>query len=143
MTSSASQINSNDLDALYNDLYAHRTDPTYIPAGYDLNGRSLKSRLQKLLPDLNMSAYGCILLAYAYHMRCKFLHGNETPPLFLNIKKENEDISAFRMLNLFLERFLKAEIPQMFSTSWMDQTKCDAITNFLTSNDYTNFNANT
>ena len=138
LTYSAGQINPDDLDALYDDLFAHRTDPSYIPANYGRDERGLTPRLNALLPDLHTSAYGCILLDYAYHMRCNFVHGNEAPPLFVKFDEHNGDneLAAFRLLNLFLERYLKENIPLMFSSNWVDTTVYDTITNFFNSAEY-------
>ena len=133
LTYSFRRIHRDTLDDLYDDLYAHRADPSHIPAGYDEDSRCLGAQLQTLLPLLKMSAYGCILLDYAYYMRCEYLHGSHTPPLFVN--SNDPEIAAFRVLNLFLERYLKDHIPAMFAPGWMDAEKQNAITALFTSND--------
>ena len=133
LTYSFRRIQREELDALYDDLYAHRADPSHIPAGYDGDPRCLGAQLRTLLPLLKMSAYGCILLDYAYYMRCEYLHGSHTPPLFVN--SSDPEIAAFRVLNLFLERFLKDHIPAMFALGWMDAEKQNAITALFNSND--------
>ena len=126
------RIDRSQLDSLYDQLYAHRTAPGYIPPGYDEDPRDLGCQLQALRqldPGLTTSAYGCILLDYAYYMRCEYLHGSHTPPLFVN--SNDPEIAAFRVLNLFLERYLKDHIPAMFGDNWMDEEKRSAVHKLL------------
>lgn len=60
----------------------------------------------------NISAWGFLLLDYAYYMRCKYLHGNKATVLFS--AANDPEISAFRCLNVFLGNYLKTVIPEMF-----------------------------
>ena len=59
-----------------------------------------------------ISAWGFLLLDYAYYMRCKYLHGNKPTVLFS--AANDPEISAFRCLNVFLGNYLKTVIPEMF-----------------------------
>ena len=144
-------IPENQLDALYDQLYAHRSDAAYVPAEYLADPRELGCQLialrsaitkpdpkkpgeTKTILGVSTSAYGCILLDFAYRMRCEYLHGSCTLPLFST--KEDSVVPAFRALNLFLERYLVDHIPDMFSPHWMDQEKQDIITAFILSSDF-------
>ena len=60
----------------------------------------------------NISAWGFLLLDYAYCMRCKYLHGAKTTVLFS--ATNDPEISAFRCLNVFLGNYLREVIPEMF-----------------------------
>ena len=59
-----------------------------------------------------ISAWGFLLLDYAYYMRCKYLHGNKATVLFS--ATNDPEISAFRCLNVFLGNYLREVIPEMF-----------------------------
>ena len=59
-----------------------------------------------------ISAWGFLLLDYAYYMRCKYLHGNKATVLFS--AANDPEISAFRCLNVFLGNYLREAIPEMF-----------------------------
>lgn len=59
-----------------------------------------------------ISAWGFLLLDYAYYMRCKYLHGNKATVLFT--ATNDPEISAFRCLNVFLGNYLREVIPEMF-----------------------------
>lgn len=139
------------LDALYDELYAHRAEPEYVPGEYLAEPRELGCQLLALRsplikPDpkkpgetktilgVSTSAYGCILLDFAYRMRCEYLHGSCTLPLFST--RKDSVVPAFRALNLFLERHLMEQIPAMFATDWVDQEKQDIITAFILSDDF-------
>ena len=60
----------------------------------------------------NISAWGFLLMDYAYYMRCKYLHGNKATVLFS--AANDPEISAFRCLNVFLGNYLRNVIPEMF-----------------------------
>ena len=175
---SFSLIDSSRLDELYNLLYEHRSEFTYLPPEELVNPQNsntvmdLNSQLIALWPDsvekperrrpetppakksrkksgkksdeesnkkppfpgISTSAFGFILLDYAYSMRCKYLHGSHTLPLFTS--RTDSTSAAFRALSLFLERYLKEAIPAMFQDGWMDSTKRGIITAFANSSDF-------
>ena len=60
-----------------------------------------------------ISAWGFLLLDYAYYMRCKYFHGNKTTVLFSAVN--DREICALRCLNVFLGNYLREAIPAMFA----------------------------
>lgn len=68
-------------------------------------------KLHMLAGD-RMTLYGAILCEYAYYIRCKYFHGGKTITL-LSTYNEYE-VSVFKVISYFLERFLEEKIPEMF-----------------------------
>lgn len=108
-----------DLAALHTELYAHRTDKAYVPEG------PLGDHLRTCIKRTGMSAYGFILLDYAYYIRCNYLHGSK--PTILFAAANDPELAAFRTLNLFLREFLKEILPQMFREDWFTEEMYQAV----------------
>lgn len=112
-----------ELEEIYRELYAMRTLPGAVPE----HGREqLYDHLHRCINPAeyaagrntinesrsNISAWGFLLLDYAYYMRCKYLHGIKPTVLFS--AANDPEISAFRCLNVFLGNYLREVIPEMF-----------------------------
>lgn len=108
-----------ELPGLYRDLSAHRTDRAYASAG------PLGDHLRQCITRANMSAYGFVLLDYAYYMRCNYLHGSKATILFT--AANDPELAAFRTLNLFLGEYLKEAIPGMFREDWFTEEMYQAV----------------
>lgn len=130
-------LSAEDLEKLYRDLYAvrHRLGavPNSVPeplhshlhqcinaaeyaAKLKVKGKG-KNKTRELTAPINesksqISAWGFLLLDYAYYMRCKYLHGNNATVLFS--AANDPEVSAFRCLNVFLGNYLREAIPEMF-----------------------------
>lgn len=72
-----------------------------------------------------LSAWGFLLLDYAYYMRCKYFHGSKATILFTGFN--DREIAAFRCLNVFLGNYLREAIPGMFREDWFTQDMFDAV----------------
>ena len=108
--------NREELHALYEQLLEHRTDRHWVPDGP--LGEHLKDCLVRPRRE-NFSAWGFLLLDYAYYMRCNYLHGDKTTILFS--AANDPELAAFRALNVFLGEYLKEAIPQMFREGWFTE----------------------
>ena len=112
-----------ELEEIYQELYAMRTARGAVP---ERERGQLYSHLHRCINPAeyaaehdpidesrsNISAWGFLLLDYAYYMRCKYLHGNKATVLFS--AANDPEISAFRCLNVFLGNYLRDVIPEMF-----------------------------
>lgn len=125
MTYAFRRIGEDALPLLYRQLSDNRTDRAFIPDVPLGDPKNLADHLRECLPIADMSAYGCLLLDYPYYMRCNYFHGNRATPLFASLR--DPEVAAFRVLNLFLERFLKEAIPGMFSPGWITEEMYEAI----------------
>lgn len=119
-----------ELEQLYRELYEVRMEPGYVPDRGTVMRQDLRDHLNNCLNrDSNrkptLSAWGFLLLEYAYHMRCKYLHGNKATILFTGFN--DREIAAFRCLNVFLGNYLREAIPEMFREDWFDRDKFDAV----------------
>ena len=99
-----------ELAALHSQLLAHRRDLSWVPDG------PLGQHLAECLTETDLSAWGFLCLDYAYYVRCNYLHGSKTTPLFA--AERDPELAAFRALNLFLGEFLKELIPLIFREDW-------------------------
>ena len=113
------QIPREDLPDFYRQLYAHRTDYTWIPEG------PLGEHLKLCQERCRMSSWGFLLFEYAYYIRCNYLHGNKTTVLFT--ASNDPEVAAFRALNVFLGEYLKEVIPQMFGEDWFEERMYEAV----------------
>lgn len=102
-----------DLRELYGQLLAHRTDLDWVPEG------PLGEHLKTCMDRTGLSAWGFVLLDYAYYMRCNYLHGSKATILFS--AANDPEIAAFRALNVFLGEFLKELIPLVFREGWFTE----------------------
>ena len=117
-----------ELEEIYQELYAMRVIRGAVPQRdrgqlYEhlhrcINAKAYADReRRKSSEPINeelsqISAWGFMLLDYAYYMRCKYFHGNKATVLFSAIN--DREISALRCLNVFLGNYLKEAIPEMF-----------------------------
>ena len=99
-----------ELAALHSQLLAHRRDLSWVPDG------PLGQHLAECLTETDLSAWGFLCLDYAYYVRCNYLHGSKTTPLFA--AERDPELAAFRALNLFLGELLKELIPMVFREGW-------------------------
>lgn len=121
------RIRDDVLPQLYRQLYENKADRAYIPGVPLGDAPNLADHLRTCLPIAGISAFGFLLLDYPYYMRCNYLHGNRATPLFASLR--DPEVAAFRVLNLFLESFLKDAIPRMFSPDWITEEMYEAILN--------------
>lgn len=112
-----------ELEEIYQELYAIRTVWGAVP---QVSRGHLYEHLHRCINPAEyaadhdpinesrsqISAWGFVLLDYAYYMRCKYLHGNKATVLFS--AANDPEISAFRCLNVFLGNYLREVIPEMF-----------------------------
>ncbi len=105
------KIPREELPVLCRELYAHRTDRTWVPEG------PLGEHLRQCMARANLSAYGFLLLDYAYYIRCNYLHGSKATILFT--AANDPEIAAFRTLNRLLGDYLREAIPVMFDDGWL------------------------
>lgn len=110
------------LHTLYADLLAHRQDIGWVPEG-PLREHLLECFSRPGRPAF--SAWGFLLLDYAYYMRCNYLHGSKATILFS--AANDPEIAAFRALNVFLGEYLKEAIPGMFREGWFTEEMFDAV----------------
>ena len=112
-----------ELEEIYRELYDMRTVWGAVPQRsrgqlYDHLHRCINAAEYAAEHDpinenrSQISAWGFLLLDYAYYMRCKYLHGNKATVLFS--ATNDPEISAFRCLNVFLGNYLREAIPEMF-----------------------------
>ena len=119
-----------ELEQLYTELYEVRMEPGFVPDRGTVMRPDLREHLQKCLNrdekrKPTLSAWGFLLLEYAYHMRCKYLHGNKATILFTAFN--DREVAAFRCLNVFLGNYLREAIPQMFREDWFTKEMYDAV----------------
>lgn len=119
-----------ELEQLYRELYEVRTEPGYVPDKGSVMRDDLREHLEKCLNrdekrKPTLSAWGFLLLEYAYHMRCKYFHGNKATILFTGFN--DREIAAFRCLNVFLGNYLREAIPGMFREDWFTEDMFDAV----------------
>lgn len=107
------QISIPEIEQFHAALYRCRCDHTYVPEG------SMGSHLKKCMEHSHLSAYAFILLAYAYYLRCKYVHGNKTTVLFAAF--HDAELAALRVVNYFLSEYLKQEIPAMFDENYFTE----------------------
>ena len=100
------QLSHAETESLYEDLFAHRKELEYCPAG------TLGMHLKTCVTHAKISAYGYILLEYAYYLRCRYIHGGKATVLFATY--QDVELAALRVVNYFLAQYLKQEIPAMF-----------------------------
>lgn len=112
-------VPADDLPGLYAQLRDHRADRDWIPQG------PLGEHLRKCMSYTGMSAYGYLLIEYAYYLRCNYLHGSKTTTLFCAYN--DPELDAFRAMNLFLGEFLKEMIPEIFRDDWFTGDMYQAI----------------
>lgn len=119
-----------ELEQLYQELYEVRMEPGFVPDRGTVMRDDLRAHLDKCLNRddkrrATLSAWGFLLLEYAYHMRCKYFHGNKATILFTGFN--DREIAAFRCLNVFLGNYLREAIPGMFREDWFTQDMFDAV----------------
>lgn len=119
-----------ELEQLYIELYEVRRSPGFVPDRGTVMREDLRTQLEKCLSrdgtcKPTLSAWGFLLLDYAYHMRCKYFHGNKATILFTGFN--DREIAAFRCLNVFLGNYLRQAIPEMFREDWFTQDMFDAV----------------
>ena len=118
-----------ELEDIYQELYAMRLIRGAVPARERghlykhlhrcINAREYAERERRnSTAPINetrsqISAWGFLLLDYAYYMRCKYFHGNKTTVLFSAVN--DREICALRCLNVFLGNYLREAIPAMFA----------------------------
>ena len=111
-----------DLPGLYRELLEHWDDPAWFPEG------PLGDHLRECCALTGSSAWGFLVLDYAYYIRCNYLHGDKTTILFT--AATDPELAAFRSLNVFLGEFLKEMIPLVFREGWFTEetyhTACPA-----------------
>lgn len=107
------QLSHTETESLYEDLYANRKELEYCPAG------KLGMHLKTCIAHAKMSAYGYILLEYAYYLRCRYIHGGKATVLFASY--QDIELSALRVVNYFLAQYLKLEIPAMFDPDYFTE----------------------
>lgn len=111
-----------ELKKLCRELQAHRTEYGWVPEG------ALGEHLHKCLHRRGKpsgSAWGFLLLEYAYYMRCKYFHGNKATVLFA--AANDPEIAAFRTLNALLSDYLREAIPGMFAQGWFTEEMLRAV----------------
>lgn len=119
-----------ELEQIWQELYEVRMEPGFVPDRGTVMRDDLRTHLSDCLNrdekrKPTMSAWGFLLLDYAYHMRCKYFHGNKATILFTGFN--DREIAAFRCLNVFLGNYLKAAIPEMFREDWFTKDMFDAV----------------
>ena len=117
-----------ELEQLYKELYEVRRSPGYVPDRGTVMRDDLREHLTNCInrgSKPRLSAWGFLLLDYAYYMRCKYFHGSKATILFTGFN--DREIAAFRCLNVFLGNYLREVIPEMFSEGWFTQDMFDAV----------------
>ena len=107
------QLTYAETELLYEDLYVHRKELEYCPAG------TLGMHLKTCTAHARMSAYGYMLLEYAYYLRCRYIHGGKATVLFATY--QDAELAALRIVNYFLSQYLKKEIPAMFDSDYFTE----------------------
>lgn len=117
-----------ELEAMYKELYEVRMEPGYVPDRGSVMRDDLREHLTNCInrgSKPTMSAWGFLLLDYAYYMRCKYFHGNKATILFTGFN--DREVAALRCLNVFLGNYLREAIPGMFSEDWFTKDMFDAV----------------
>jgi hypothetical protein len=106
-------LSDSELKQFHISLYEHKSDLTYSPDG------AVGDHLKKCIKHANVSAYAFVLLAYAYYLRCKYIHGNKTTILFAAY--HDAELAALRVVNYFLSEYLKQAIPETFNKNYFTE----------------------
>ena len=106
-------LSREELQALYRQLFAHRMEKDWFPEG------PLGEHLKECCAAFGSTAWGFLVLDYAYYIRCNYLHGDKTTILFTAAM--DPELAAFRSLNVFLGEFLKEMLPLVFREDWFTE----------------------
>lgn len=91
----------------------------YDPVGIQLGKDIIKAIEEILGKKYDTSAYGYLLVDYAYYFRCNLIHANKPLPLF-SYANEHE-LKCLRMVNRLLEDYLENNLCLWFKSSYIDK----------------------
>ena len=100
-----------------------KIDVNKIKSSYDLSDE-LKSSIEKVLVDpngnkYNISAYGYLLVSFAYYFRCNVFHADKPLPLFCYA--DEAVLKCLHLINVLLEEFIDINLPLLFDDTYVDQ----------------------
>jgi len=125
----SSDINNNSLKN-YEELkeklaeyinYGHNTDYSIPKSVYEQKYKDINKMLETYLSQkkIDITAYGCLIIDYAYKMRCELFHANKPIPIVL--LKEDCELKILKLINGLLEAFLLENIPAAFADDFISK----------------------
>ena len=78
-----------------------------------------------------LSLFTFLLLEYPYHYRCNYFHGNRSTLVLLAYN--DYEYYVLKVINYFLETYLKTEIPKMFSEDFWTLEKQNKMEHYIAS----------
>ena len=98
----------------------------------DLNATGLSHTLPEKYASLDrvsklygFPSYVFLVLQSSYALRCELFHGNKSTPIFCAYN--DRSIGELRVINFFLDSFLKSEIPLLFTTDYYNNMHNDIV----------------
>ncbi len=88
-----------------------------VAAGTDLSDKILNEINSILGRTYGTSAYGYLLVDYAYYFRCNLIHANKPLPLFANSR--DHEIKCLRLVNRFLEEYINNNLCLWFNDTYV------------------------
>ncbi len=105
---------------LLKDVRLEDITPQAVSAGTPLSDRIIQAINDVIGRSYETTAYGYLLVDYAYYFRCNLIHANKPLPLFAN---ENDHVVAcLRMVNRLLEDYINHNLCRFFDNDYIDNT---------------------
>ena len=98
------------------------SDVSMIQSAGDLS-EELKAQIEGALvkkdgTKYDLSAYGYLLVSFAYYFRCNVFHANKPLPLFCYA--DEVELKCLHLINALLENFIDAQLHRIFDDTYVD-----------------------
>lgn len=100
------------------------SDISMIQSADDLS-EELKAQIEGALvkkdgTKYDLSAYGYLLVSFAYYFRCNVFHANKPLPLFCYA--DEVELKCLHLINALLENFIDAQLHRIFDDTYVEAT---------------------
>ena len=117
-------IYKNESKRVANDVIAilKTSDITQVQTADDLSD-DLKKRIEDVLVKkdgrkYNLSAYGYLLVSFAYYFRCNVFHAGKPLPLFCY--KDEIELKCLHLINTLLEEVIDSSLSKIFDDAYVN-----------------------
>ena len=116
-----SHLTEEHIKHLYEESYRNLVEGHSMSDGF--------AELEKEIAVFGLPVFSFLLLGYPYYWRCRYLHGNHAPALFLAFN--DPELDSLRVMNYFMKRYLTENLRLMFRDDYWDDEKTECVLDYM------------